>query len=234
MKIKITLILIYLLSVSYGAKAQLKINTDNRYSWKKIKNTGVVPVVFTDADNGDGLNDGAIEIKGIANTPALQGVQYKFVGTPLDGEQINLNVFYYNTSSSYSKFKMQIYNIMDGIVLATTASTMVNAGTSGMLNLSYTFTSASIGDDIMVRFIRTDDLDINRWFDLDYLKINGQFVNMLPLCAAPVVNFDIPLTTATASEINELAAIRTALSNQAEFQRTYIVLLVKLVYLQFL
>lgn len=48
---------------------------------------------------------------------------------------------------------------------------------------------------------------------IDYLKVNSDFVNMLPICRA-YYDFDLPLTTATSSELSDLAAIRADLSNR--------------------
>jgi chondroitin-sulfate-ABC endolyase/exolyase len=192
---------------------QLALDQAN-YNWSRIEDaTSTAPIVTNDADNGDGLNDGAIQIKGTANTPAIQGIKYLLGGTPVVGEQINLETKYYQYASSYAKFKMQIFNVTDNIALAETASFTTASGVIGTGTLSYVFTAASVGDQIAIRFVRTDDLNPVRVAALDYLKVNTQFVNMLPICQ-PVFNFDLPLTTATASEISDLAAIRTSLSNQ--------------------
>ncbi|MFC0186603.1 Polysaccharide lyase family 8, C-terminal beta-sandwich domain [Pseudarcicella hirudinis] len=183
------------------------------FAWSKIGDVTPVSIVKTDADNGDGLNDGAVLIKGTATTPALQGIQYLLGGTPFANGQINLEVKYWQTASSYCKFKMQVYNVTDNVVLAETAAVTTGSGVVGTLTLSYVFTTSSSGDQIAVRFVRTDDLNTARQAGLDYVKVNGQFINMLPVCK-PTFNFDLPLTTATTSEISDLNTIRANLSNQ--------------------
>ncbi|WP_163410209.1 polysaccharide lyase family 8 super-sandwich domain-containing protein [Flavobacterium ajazii] len=212
MKYNITLLLICLFLISNGISAQITIDGFN-YNWARIENTTPVTLAYTDADNGDGLNDGATLIKGTATTPALQGVQYTLGGSPLAGEQINLEVKYYQNAASYARFKMQVYNVTDNLVLSETAQITTSTGVVGTSTLAYTFTAASVGDQIIVRFVRADDLNTVRVAALDYLKVNGEFINMIEVCK-PIFNFDLPLTTATTAEINDLAAIRTSLSNQ--------------------
>ncbi|WP_029278510.1 Ig-like domain-containing protein [Pedobacter borealis] len=184
-------------------------------NWSKIENTTPPTVVTTDADNGDGANDGAMLLKGTANTPALQGLQCLLTGSPLTGEQIDLEAKYYQASTSYLTFKIQIYNVTDNIILAQTANITVlgTATVPASGTLSYTFTAASAGDQIAIRFVRADDLNPVRQIAIDYLKVNGQFINMRRLCR-PVFNFDLPLTTAATAELNDLNTIRTNLSNQ--------------------
>lgn len=183
------------------------------FAWSKIEDATPVSTVKTDADNGDGLNDGAVLIKGTANTPAIQGTQYLLTGSPFANGQINLETKYWQTAASFCKFKMQVFNVTDNVVLAESAVATTGAGVVGTLTLSYVFTASSTGDQIAVRFVRADDLNPVRQAGLDYVKVNGQFINMLPVCK-PTFNFDLPLTTATTSEINDLAAIRTSLSDQ--------------------
>ncbi|MFC3333562.1 hypothetical protein [Flavobacterium palustre] len=186
------------------------------YNWTKIENSSGVVFVTNDADNGDGLNDGAIQIKGTANTPALQGVQYLLTGNPISGGQISIETKYYSNSSSFATFKMQVYNVTDNIVLAESTAITVSANSApASALLSYIFTASSVGDQIAVRFVRADDLNPVRIAALDYVKVNGKFVTMEPpvLCS-PTFSFDLPLTTATPSEINDLVAIRASLSNQ--------------------
>jgi hypothetical protein len=183
------------------------------FAWSKIENTTLVSTVNTDADNGDGLNDGAIVLRGTATTPAIQGVQYMLTGTPFNNGQISLETKYWQTAASYCKFKMQVFNVTDNVVLAETAAVTTSTGVVGTLMLSYVFTASSVGDQIAVRFVRADDLNTSRQAALDYVKVNGQFINMTVLCK-PTFNFDLPLTTATTTELNDLAAIRASLSNQ--------------------
>lgn len=129
--------------------AQITLDPDN-LNWTKIENGGPPAwLLRDDGDNGDGLNDGAMQIRGTANTPALQGLQYLLRGTPLVGEQINLEISYYQVAISYVRFKMQIFNVTDNVVLAETATiTPSNRYVPGSSTLTYTFTSASVGDQI--------------------------------------------------------------------------------------
>ncbi|AOW08569.1 polysaccharide lyase family 8 super-sandwich domain-containing protein [Flavobacterium gilvum] len=184
------------------------------FSWTKIENPTVAAAgIKTDADNGDGLNDGAIAIKGTATTPTLQGVQYLLDGSPSANEVINLEVKYWQLAASYCAFKLQVYNVTDNVVLGESAVVITGSGVVRTLAFSYVFDASSNGDQIMLRFVRADDFATFRQAGLDYVKVNGQFINMLPVCK-PVFNFDLPLTAATPSEISDLAAIRASLSDQ--------------------
>ncbi|WP_264564010.1 polysaccharide lyase family 8 super-sandwich domain-containing protein [Flavobacterium sp. N3904] len=213
MKLKFTPLLLIILLVTNVVKAQVTIDPLN-FNWSRIENTTPVYSLATnDADNGDGLNDGAMQIKGTATTPALQGIKYLLGGAPTNAQQISLEAKYYQNASSYVKFKMQIYNSTDNLVLKETAVITTATGIVGTATLNYTFTTASVGDQIYIRFVRADDLNIVRVLAIDYLKIGTQFVNMLPICQ-PIFNFDLPLTTATTTEVNDLNAIRTSLSDQ--------------------
>jgi chondroitin-sulfate-ABC endolyase/exolyase len=213
MKQKFTSFLFCILLGTLTIYAQVTIDPTN-FNWSRIENTTAVYSLATnDADNGDGLNDGAMQIKGTATTPALQGIRYLLGGTPVNGQQITLESKYYQNASSYVKFRMQVYNSTDNLVLAQTAIITTTTGVVGTATLNYTFTNASVGDQIYVRFVRADDLNIVRILAIDYLKMGTQFVNMLPICQ-PIFNFDLPLTTATTTEINDLNAIRTSLSDQ--------------------
>ncbi|AOW10587.1 polysaccharide lyase family 8 super-sandwich domain-containing protein [Flavobacterium gilvum] len=183
------------------------------FAWSKIEDATPVSVIKTDADNGDGLNDGAIALKEAANTPALQGVQYLLTGSPFANGQINIETKYWQLGLSFCKFKIQVYDVTDNVVLVESPIATTGSGVVGTLTFSYVFTASSNGDQIMLRFVRADDLNPVRQAGLDYVKVNGQFIDMLPVCK-PVFNFDLPLTTATPSEISDLAAIRASLSDQ--------------------
>jgi hypothetical protein len=183
------------------------------FSWTKIEDASQVALVYNDADNGDGLNDGAVLLKEAASTPAIQGLQYLLGGTPFANGQINLEAKYYQTAASYCKFKMQVFDVTDNVVLAEAPAVTTSAGVVGTTTLTYVFTASSAGDQIMVRFVRADDLNPVRQAAIDYVKVNGQFVNMTYICK-PTYNFDLPLTTATTSELSDLAAIRSSLSDQ--------------------
>lgn len=173
MKNEITLFLICLFLITTTANAQITIDGAN-HNWSRIENNTPIVLAYTDADNGDGINDGAILIKGTTNTTALQGVKFLLSGSPLNGEEINLEAKYFQYAASYVKFKMQLYNATDNLVLAETAVITTTTGVVGTATLAYTFTTSCIGDQIMVRFVRADDLNPVRVLALDYLKVNGQ------------------------------------------------------------
>src|SRR5689334_22272190 len=138
MKTKITLLLFYLALISHGVNAQITINT-NGFNWSKTEDATPIAVDYTDADNGDGPNDGAMVLKSSATIPVLQGLQYALGGSPLTGEQINLEVKYYQIGASFLKLKLQVYDVTDNAVLGESAVFTTSAGVVGTGTLSYIF-----------------------------------------------------------------------------------------------
>ncbi|MFC5683683.1 hypothetical protein ACYE2N_00945 [Flavobacterium sp. MAHUQ-51] len=175
---KISHLTICLFLISTFVKAQLTIDKVG-YNWSRIENGTPVITVKNDTDNGDGLNDGAILIKGTANTPELQGIQYSLSGSPHNRERISLEAKYYQNAASYVKFKMQVYDLTKNLVLAETDVITTSTGAVGTTTLDYKFTDSSLGDKIVVRFVRADDLNSVRVLALDYLKINEHFIELI-------------------------------------------------------
>lgn len=174
---KISHLTICLFLITTFTKAQITIDKVG-YNWSRIENRTPVIIVNNDANNGDGLNDGAIVIKGTANTPEFQGIQYSLSGSPHNSEKISLEAKYYQNAASYVKFKMQLYDLTKNLVLAETDVITTSTGVVGTVSLDYKFTDTSVGDKIVIRFVRADDLNIVRVVALDYLKINDQFIEL--------------------------------------------------------
>lgn len=180
MKTKITLLLIFSLLISNAIKAQIGGDKPTLiFNWSRIENQ--TPVNFLDKEvaNGDSNKDGAVIVKGTVNTPELQGIQCLLQGTPRYLEQIDLEAKFYQAELSYVKFKMQLFDVTDNIVLAETPEiTAKLQGVIASATLSHTFKPSSIRDQIVVRFVRTDDLNPVRVLAIDCLKVNGRFVKM--------------------------------------------------------
>jgi len=213
MKMKTTFLLLCLLLISVAVRAQITTANINLNSWSKIENSTLPSIITTDGDNGDGVNDGAMQLRSTSTTPGLQGLQCLLRGTPLVDEQINIESTYYQTSASYLRFKIQLYNLTDNVVLAETAHITVlsNATVPATSSLSHIFTASSAGDQIAVRYVRTDDLNLGRQIGIDNLKINGQFASMEPP-PAPLALFD--LNTYGWSKIENNEAVSTILDDQ--------------------
>ncbi|WP_281228974.1 hypothetical protein [Flavobacterium aquiphilum] len=178
MKIIIPFFAIGLFMISSAAKAQIGIDKLN-YNWSRIENDLPVVLGGNEVANGDANKDGAVLIKGNANIPTVQGVQYLLPGSPGNLKQINLEAKYYQYDLSYVKFKMQLFDVTDNIVLAETADFVAKIqGEVATASLSYVFKPSNKHDQIAVRFVREDDLNPVRILAIDCLKVNGKFVKI--------------------------------------------------------
>lgn len=166
--------------------------------WTEIGNV-VLTTVFDDADNGDGVGDGATFVDGKSNNTG-QGVAYTFGGTMQSGESINISTFTYNRNSSYVNFKIELYNKTNARVLKTSSILTHDGNDTTPINttLSYTAISADNGDVLQVRYIRTDNGNTARDFAIDNIFLTGP----CPFTVTP----DLPLIASNATIEAEISA----------------------------
>lgn len=136
-------------------------------------------IVTDDADNGDGVGDGAIYVDGQSNVEG-QGAAYTFGGTMKLGETISITTTTYNRNASYVNFKIQLYNKTNNLVLKTSPIITHNSGDKTPVKtvLSHTVVATNVGDVLQVRYVRTDDGSTARNFAIDNLSLNGTFVSL--------------------------------------------------------
>lgn len=161
--------------------------------WYKVGNTSL-STVTDDGDNGDGTADGAIEVVGLNNTPDL-GVKFTFNGTMQNATTYAISSVVYNTVNSYVNFKVSLYNVTDGLELASTATISVGAGSLGTptvqtVTLSYNGVATDAGDVLEVRYIRVEN-NISRKFKIDNLSLNGTFATEALQAVSPAGNFGV-------------------------------------------
>ena len=181
-------------------------------------NNTQLSTVYTDDDNGDGVGDGAIYV-GSLTTNSDQGATFTFAGSMTLNESISISTYNYNTRNSYVRFNVQLYNLTDSSVLATTSPYISIVGVPQNpvpINtiLNYTALASDVGDVLQVRYVRVTPFDTYREFAIDNLSLNGTYVSIdlsqscpftltpdLPLIASnPTIEADINLTVSRFSD----------------------------------
>ncbi len=192
-----TLLLLFLVVVT---NTFAQVNTTPA-TWTPIGNV-IISTVNDDADNGDGVGDGAILATG-QSAVVGQGAAYTFGGTMQTGQSINISTFTYNRNSSFVAFKIQLYNLTTSKVLATSATITINGKntipTPTPVNtiVSYTPLASDNGNVLQARYIRTDDGNTVRAFAVDNLILTGP----CPFTIIP----DLPLIASNATIDSQIA-----------------------------
>ncbi|TXD46761.1 polysaccharide lyase family 8 super-sandwich domain-containing protein [Polaribacter sp. IC073] len=187
----LTLLFLIVVNISFA-----QVNTSST-TWDPIGNV-VITTVTDDADNGDGVGDGATFVDG-QSTATGQGAAYTFGGTMQLGESITISTYTYNRNSSYVNLKVELYNKTNSRVLKTSPIIKHDGNDTTPVNttLSYTAVSADNGDVLQIRYIRTDNGNTARDFAIDNILLVGP----CPFTVTP----DLPLIASNATieaEIN--------------------------------
>lgn len=195
--------------------------TGNEDGWGRIGDV-TINEVTDDGDNGDGENDGALAIVSLSpGANVEQGAFYTFDCSMVADETLQIESVLFNTRNSYVAADMQLYNSTDDVVLASTGRQTVPANGTTPMALSYITQASDDGDELQLRYLRSDDGNPVRSFSIDYATINGATLNMLvvppplnPACANGVdVEPDIPLSPVTAQEVAEAEKVYNTLSD---------------------
>lgn len=166
---KIILLLITGLATTTASLAQINLNGN----WSPVGNTTITKVT-NDPDGGDGISDGALLINGTTAAPG-QGVTYTFGGTIEAGKTYSIDSYIYNFGNSHSKVVVSLFNSTTNTVLASTDVLLLQSGTgkNPELSVSLSYTAAEAGNILQLRYIRTDDGNTSRDFNIDSAKLNG-------------------------------------------------------------
>jgi hypothetical protein len=163
-------------------------------------------IVNSDADNGDGVADGALLVNGRSQVVG-QGVTFTFDGTMTSGETLNVSTYTYNKNVSYVTFNVQLYNLTDNNVLATSSVGLSNASSPPVnTTFNYTAVATDVDDVLQVRYIRTDNGHTARDFIIDNLSINSNY---------------LPLVNCTFSITPDIALVPSNASNEADINLMY-------------
>lgn len=178
---KIKLLLIVAIATTTASYAQINLNG----TWSPVGTTTITKVT-NDPDGGDGISDGALFINGTTAVPG-QGVVYTFGGTIEAGKTYSIDSYIYNLGNSHSKVVVSLFNSTSNTVLASTDILLLQTGTGKTpelsVSLSYTATTADAGNILQLRYIRSDDGNTSRDFNIDSAKLNGVVISS-PLLAA--------------------------------------------------
>ncbi len=185
MKLKITTVLFFSI---YVLNAQI-IPSGN---WGALLDTSL-STITSDADNGDGLNDGAIQIRGLSTTVG-QGATFTFNGSPASaGENIKIVTTVFNANISFVKYYIELYNITDNTLLTIIPSqiTILGSDTIPVVStLNYTTVGTDIGDTLQLRYRRSDDGNTARHFSIDILQLNN---TLIPITATTLSSDSIEI-----------------------------------------
>ena len=166
-------------------------------TWASIGNV-TLTTVYDDADNGDGVGDGAIFVNGLTAVVG-QGASYTFGGTMQSGQSVSISTYTYNRNSSYVNFTVDLYNKTDNKVLKTSATISHLGSVTTPVNtiLNYTTVASDAGDELQVRYIRNDDGATSRDFAIDNVIFNTNIATAGP-CPFTLTP-DLPLIASNAT-----------------------------------
>ena len=137
------------------------------------ENPTVLSIITTDGDNGDGFNDGAVLVDG-KSVVDPQGAKFTFDETMTAGGIYKAATTIFKHSSSYSKVKLQLYNVTDDVLLASSDELELNKNGKEVVNASVTYqaTASDAGKILQIRWVRVTPFDAYRDFAIDFASIN--------------------------------------------------------------
>ena len=173
---KNTLLTLLLTAVfSYTVNSQIQ----STGSYLPIGNT-IITNVTDDADNGDGVNDGAKLIDGQSEEVG-QGAIFTFDGVMESAQNYNITTTIYNSGNSFCGVTVYLYNKTDDTQLTTPTDSDLLGGNIDNLTIPYTSVATDAGDILELRFVRDDNGATSRNFSIDLITLNGVAVGPTPL-----------------------------------------------------
>ncbi len=196
-------------------------DTGAEAGWDRIGDVSLTKVT-NDGDNGDGQNDGALALVSLSSGAGVdQGSFYAFDCLMSTNQTLQIETVVYNNRNSYVRVDVQLYNSTDDVVIASTGATPVLANATKTMGLTYLTEGTDDGDQLQLRYLRADDGNPVRSFNIDWATINGTSLNMNviapplnPLCALGIdVQPDIALEAVTAQEVAQAEKVYNTLSD---------------------
>lgn len=145
-------------------------------SWSGIGDVELTNVT-NDADNGDGVADGAIFVDG-KSVVIGQGAAFTFDEAMTEGTSYNVVTNVYNSGGSYNKVIVSLYNVTDAVELTTSGTTnLPGGGTVAEISISYTALATDEGDTLELRFVKDFDGNTSRDFSIDNVTVSGSVIS---------------------------------------------------------
>lgn len=134
---------------------------------------------------GDGVkDDGGLRLNTQNSTQGDEGMGLTMGGTLELGEELIFTGSVYNDNSSYSKYKAQLWNLTDDVLLAESAFIFVHGGTHAAyvpvdFEVAYTSVVSDVGDTLQIRFVE-DNNNTARDIYVDHFSLDS-LLNLSPL-----------------------------------------------------
>ncbi len=140
--------------------------------------TGAVPtlsIIFTDADNSDGVADGAMLVDS-QSTGGQFGASYSAGSFDAIGEELEFSAAWWNPNASFVWVNVRLQNTTDGVTLATSGDILRNGNdaTPVLVDFTYTALAGDVGDNLEIRFVQqpAGTTSTARDFAVDRFSVN--------------------------------------------------------------
>ncbi len=183
-------------------------------AWSSVGNVQI-RVRYDDADNGDGVGDGAISVNG-QDTVFPIWLTYTFQGTISSGESFSIQTNIYNYRSSFVQYRVELYNLTDNALLATSPTINIQGFVTAPVttSLDYTSVSTDAGDTLQLRFVLDDQYPSTaRAFAVDNVTFNGTLLPVFDQMFLPKPVIDILPVIPTPTETLEMDSILAGMSD---------------------
>ena len=210
---KKSVLLLFICCFSFSVFSQITFSED---TWEPIGNTEL-RLRYDDADNGDGLSDGAISVDG-KDTIGPLGALYTFQGTMQNGVNYSVQTVVYNYKSSFVRYYVELYNLTDQELLVSSPLIFISGQDTTPKNttVNYTAMPSDDGDILQLRYMRQNTSSSNqtyRDFAIDNASLNGNPISGFDRVFLPRPIIDIPLQTPTSKQLDEMNQILTDMSD---------------------
>jgi hypothetical protein len=128
-----------------------------------------------DPDGGDGVADGCVKINS-TGTGGVIGATLALGTVDAADETIDISTHVFNRNSSYVKYSVEIYNVTDKRVLATSPTETLDKkkDTEKTVKLQYKTTAEDKGDTLELRWVQHSTDSTARDLFVDNVKVTAK------------------------------------------------------------
>ena len=128
-----------------------------------------------DPDGGDGVADGCVKINS-TGTGGVIGATLALGISDTEGKTIDISTHVFNRNSSYVKYSVQVYNVTDKRVLASSPMEVLDKkkGTEKTVKLQYKTTAEDAGDTLELRWVQHSTDSTARDLFVDNVKVTAK------------------------------------------------------------